>query len=280
MKLKSTVLCLALGLLSIAPAAWATQGPPVYPLTLTPSLPHIVVAADLKPSSYASRPQDRVYLLSEDAPIVGISAREIPAGTMWSKARNSTLWIAPSFGPRNAVMELPGGWLLSQNGDCLSGRLSIWSALGQKGASIDLKRERNSNFMSRRMKCSIGGGAHQVYELVVLNSRYFAFSTAEPSWVFFDRQTGQFLPFMLGNQEDNVRLFASETGEVFADARYGASSKDPHNYPFDALFKLKFQGRELTASHDPQDALDLVRIRADQQCAGDTANGRPCSPVK
>lgn len=119
-----------------------------------------------------------MHLLSKDAPIVGIAQREIPSGTMWSKARNPTLWIAPSFGPRNAVMELSGGWLLSQNGDCLSGRLFIWSALGQKGASIDLKRERNSNFMSRRLTCSIAGGINQAYQLVVLNSRYFAISTA------------------------------------------------------------------------------------------------------
>lgn len=85
---------------------------------------------------------------------------------------------------------------------------------------------------------------------------------------------------MLDNQEDNVRLFASDAGEVFADARYTASSKASRAYPFDALFKVKFKGRDLTANHNPQDALDLVRIRANQQCAADTANGRPCQADK
>ena len=238
----------------------------------------LVSPSGLEQTTITQRKDSQIYLLRKEPPLIGVPRDELPAETMWSKSRNMTLWITPYNTTIDTIMELPGKWLLSQKGDCFSGVLSIWFKGTNKGQSITLERERNGHFLGRRFGCYIGGsGAYQAYEVVVLNSRYFGISTAEPGWIFFDRLKGQFLPVILQSKLSSydMRLFSNKRGEVFADARYNIEEGN-RDYPSNSLFKVRFQGIDLKASHDEQDEKDLIRIRSEVRCLADIENGRVC----
>lgn len=113
----------------------------------------------------------------------------------------------------------PGGWEFRHVvGSCLSSRLEARRIEGQQvEASALLQKGRLQSFASRRLGCI--GGSSTVYYSLVANSRYLAFKTAEPGFVFFDLKEGRFVPWALTTERaaGGMNLYADQSGALYVD---------------------------------------------------------------
>ncbi len=111
----------------------------------------------------------------------------------------------------------PGGWEFRHVQDsCLNSRLEARRSGQQEISSVALlEKSRLAGFFSRRLSCI--GGSSSVYHGIVANSRYLAFATAEPGFVFFDLQKGSFVPWALIDPRAGANLYTDQTGALFVD---------------------------------------------------------------
>ncbi|MCC5613266.1 hypothetical protein LC612_42960 [Nostoc sp. CHAB 5834] len=136
----------------------------------------------------------------------------------------------------------PGGWEFRHVGDsCLNSRLEARRIGNLEVERVALlEKGRLQGFASRRIGC-IGGGS-AVYNSVVANSRYLAFSTAEPGFVFFDLQEGNFVPWALTTERvsGGANLYADQAGALYVDDGFAPNSNR-------TLHRVVLGGQDLAA---------------------------------
>lgn len=121
---------------------------------------------------------------------------------------------------------LPGGWEFRHvRGICLSSRLEARKIGSQEVGNLALlEKQRLWGFIDRMFSCL--GGDSTVYLGIVANSRYLAFQTSEPGFVFFDLKEGKFLPWALTSdrQSSHMNLYVDQTGALYADEGFAPLS--------------------------------------------------------
>lgn len=108
------------------------------------------------------------------------------------------------------------GWefIASSNNGCLSYYLTLKRVSDGLIASTKVTQRRDESFINRWSGCLVGSNTG-LYAVMLLNSRYFAFFTSDPGYVFFDRKEHQFIPYVLQTKNCiDSKLFTTKAGLV------------------------------------------------------------------
>lgn len=173
--------------------------------------------------------------------------------------------------------DLPGGWRADiEDIGCSRASITLTRTSSDKREQMWVARQIDATVLDRVLNCF--GPSGVVYDVIIANSRYFAFYTAGPAWVFFDRQDGKFLPFTLRTEDNSPsNLFVDAQGQIYLDMSRlfprGTASEaiNLHN-----IFLVQLGGQPLVApiSHDDWDWVS--RHNAYRGCLVAQYMGRPC----
>lgn len=186
------------------------------------SEPGSLEAAVLSKLPFAAEPRGELWHLNA-SPFGCAGCSTVYASTNGTRTVNAYVtWGGSAF---QSFIPHPGGWEFRHvGGSCLSSRLEARRISSQEVASVALlEKGRLQGFASRRMGC-IGGGSAVYYSLVA-NSRYLAFETAEPGFVFFDLQKGSFVPWALTTERSagGMNLYVDQSGVLYVDDGFAPS---------------------------------------------------------
>ncbi|NOU41001.1 MAG: hypothetical protein HOO85_06990 [Methylotenera sp.] len=175
-------------------------------------------------------------------------------------------------------LTLPDGWKVNVSGEgCLKLNLTVQKSSGT-GDTWMMEKDRTKGFFERRLGC-IGGGAN-VYHGVLLNSRYFAFASAEPGWIFFDRQTGKFLPLVVQTNPNHLsNLYVTNDGRVLVDAYFGdfqSITSTNIDRRADGIREILFLGKYLVAPLVEEERIGILKLNDYLTCQIDKSYGRQC----
>lgn len=156
--------------------------------------------------------------------------------------RTVNAYVTGGVEPLRNFVQHPGGWEFRHvGGSCLTSRLEArLIASPEVVRTALLERNRLQGFVNRRLSCI--GGSSTVYYGLVANSRYLAFETAEPGFVFFDLQVGRFVPWVLTTERSagGMNLYADQSGSLYVDDGFAPSSGR-------TLHRVVLGGRDLAA---------------------------------
>lgn len=168
------------------------------------------------------------------------------------------------------ALPLPGGWevMPTSKTGCLEHEFTLYRPTDNKHATWIVKKDRHANFVSRRLGC-IGGGA-TVYFGVVVNSRFFAFATAEPGWIFFDRKKGEFLPFVVqDNPNFSTHLYVDRAGQILIEIQPGTYISEANlksTQQDQGIRKIVFNGESLIGLWNPRDLQEVINANDFSAC--------------
>lgn len=126
------------------------------------------------------------------------------------------------------ALPLPGGYTVAlelkpPQDDGLENRLTIINTSTGKEHSWLIQLNRQDWYISRVL--SLMGGRATAFYAVAINQRYLAFLTADPGWIFFDRQQDQFLPLIVqGDPNYLTPLYLTPDGQALMGYRDNASN--------------------------------------------------------
>jgi hypothetical protein len=188
---------------------------------------------------------------------------------------------------------LPGGWQvelgkndLNEPKTCLAIDLTLRWPQDNSAVTWRVEKERQSGLLSRHISCM--GGSADVFNTVVLNSRFFAFNTSEPGWIFFDRYKGEFLPLIVkGNPNHTTNLYANDRGEIFIDIEpdhLGSTAMTWIDRRADGLRIIPLLMGKVDGSMPkinpltPKDLREIKALNEKLRCQMAMDYGRPCKP--
>lgn len=187
------------------------------------------------------------------------------------------------LGNRGFVLDEPiklfGGWNVQapEKNSCLDYKLVL--KRDTVIAKFNIKRNRQSGFFSRRLSC-IGGSA-TAYEAIYLNSRYMAFSTSEPGWIFFDYKNGKFMPFIIAtNPNHGSNLFVTKSGKILVEIQVntqGKTNSSVSDKEANGLREINVNSQKLEAPLNTIDIVEIEKIKKENECAIEKKMNRPCS---
>jgi hypothetical protein len=195
---------------------------------------------------------------------------EFPDVRLGSKVASARLWDMGFYDlPTGIQPSLPliGGWekVKTERKDrsCARYVLSLFHPATGRRAVWNVVFERNTIFFSRWVD-TITRECFGVGEVFYINTRYIAFKTSEPGWIFFDRQDGVFLPMVVeGNPNHWINLFVSPQGEVLIEVQVdakGSSHTTRDDRPADGIRQVTYRGKPLIAPLDARESEQAVRV--------------------
>lgn len=227
----------------------------------------------------------------DTAPLKSLPVAVTPVGELWHlneygfgksfSSENGTRTVDatvswPLYSPEtvDAFVKHPKGWEFRHVSiSCLNSRIEARRTGTEAVISTAfLEMRRLEGFIERRMTCLIGSGSSKVYKTIVANSRYLAFVTAEPGFVFFDTEEGKFLPWALtdDNPSAGTNLYVDQAGALYVDNGF-----DP--LAGRKLRRVVLGGRELRASISKELICDARAIsRVTNPYVDDLGRGVEC----
>lgn len=173
--------------------------------------------------------------------------------------------------------DLPGGWRMDVRGlGCTKASITLTRASSEIKQRMILAKKIERSFFDRLLACT--GPSGVVYNVIVANSRYFAFRTAGPAWVFFDRQSERFLPHVLLTESNGLsNLFVDDQGQMYLDmSRMYARVTAREAVSLNNIFVIQLGGELLAAPISSPDWDWVTRYNAHRDCLVAQDMGRPC----
>ena len=140
------------------------------------------------------------------------------------------------------------GWDYAGQQDNFDYNLTLIRSIDGKLASFNVMTDRPTEAYSwihwridrsLRRELNFGGNSATVYWADVVNTRYIAFMTSEPGYIFFDRKLGKFLPdVFLSANCDNSRFLVSKTGRVYLHITYNEMCGDEKSRSYDRWYDV------------------------------------------
>ena len=157
------------------------------------------------------------------------------------------------------------GWefVASSNNGCLNYYLTLRRISDGFTASTRVTRGRDESFINQTLGCLVGSMTGD-YEMRVLDSRYFAFLTSDPGYVFFDRKEQKFIPYVLQTRNCiDSKLFVTKDGMVLVhdivsdDCKFSEKLNENESWHI-----AKFDGFDLSALVSKLDAESTERYKS------------------
>ncbi|KRB99919.1 hypothetical protein ASE11_09705 [Hydrogenophaga sp. Root209] len=188
--------------------------------------------------------------------------------------------ISPFYPHVSGGADLPGGRRVdTRSNGCRSSDIRMEHAATGRVSTFTTEMSRESGWFDRLGQC-IGMSA-TTYSVTVPNQRYFAFTTSEPGWVFFDRSGGRFLPLVIGTDPNRLsHLFVDVAGHMLVDVTSHGGSKSEQARRLDTtVFKVVWRGEWLQGAIARDEWREAARTNAARNCQIAVAMGRPCQPT-
>ncbi len=157
------------------------------------------------------------------------------------------------------------GWefVTSNDTSCLNYTLTLKRIRDGYTVTRRVTQGRDKSIINRLSNCLVGN-ASGFYDTRVLNSRYFVFLTSDPGYVFFDRKTQKFLPYIL--QTENCidsKLFVTKSGLVLIhdsvndDCKFSEKLNEKESWHV-----AKYDGLDLSAPVSDLDVESVEQYRS------------------